>query len=253
MAIWDSFLTERDRELAAGGGYGRRAGFGKRPVVMVVDMANAFVGDRPEPIEESSKRWHSSCGEEGWVVADRIASLLEVARSRRVPIIYSTADDPQADGWGSGRTGDKHLRHDRGAHHQGHALGNEIIAPLAPQSNDVVIKKNKPSAFFGTLLAPYLIDLQADSVIICGTATSGCVRATAIDAFSYNFRTAVVEECTVDRNQASHALTLFDLHMKYSDVVTLAETAEFLGGLPIGLFDHQKQPSADPQILEAVR
>jgi nicotinamidase-related amidase len=117
------------------------------------------------------------------------------------------------------------------------ADGNTIIAPIAPRPEDIVIEKGKPSVFFGTLLSSYLVDLQADSIIACGTTTSGCVRATVIDGFSLNFRMSVVEECTFDRGQASHAINLFDMHQKYADVVPLAETLEFLRQLPRGLFD----------------
>ena len=236
MPVWDQFLTQRDREVFAGAGYGRRAGWGERPVVLVVDVNYNFVGDRPEPIQESINRWRNSCGEQGWQAVERIAVLLEAARSRRVPIIYSTAMDVRPDGFERGRWKDKNSRNpeDWVAHR---SAGNAIVAPIAPRPEDVVIRKDKPSVFFGTLLASFLVDLQADSLIVCGTTTSGCVRASVVDAFSYNYRISIVEECTFDRGEASHAINLFDMGQKYADVVSLGETVEYLRRLPEGLFD----------------
>ena len=236
VPVWDRFLTDRDRDVFVGAGYGKRAGWGERPVVLVVDVNYNFVGDRPEPIRESVKRWRNSCGEEGWQAAERIAALLDVARARRVPVMYSTGADTRPDGFERGRWRDKNARHaeDLTAHR---ADGNTIIPPIAPRPEDIVIRKGKPSVFFGTLLASFLVDLQADSLLLCGTTTSGCVRATVVDAFSYNFRVSVIEECTFDRGQASHAINLFDMSQKYADVVSLDETLDYLRSLPEGLFD----------------
>jgi maleamate amidohydrolase len=238
MRVWDEFLTSRDRQVFGTSGYGKRAGFGQRPVVLVIDVNYNFVGDRPEPIEESVKRWRSSCGEEGWDAAARIASLLDAARGRGIPVIYSTGVDARDDGFDRGRWLDKSSRgtEDYTVHRLN---GNSIIPPIAPRSEDIVIPKSKPSVFFGTLLTSFLVDLQADSIIACGTTTGGCVRATVIDGFSYNYRMAVVEECTFDRGQASHAINLFDMHQKYADVVSLDETLAYVAKLPEGLFDER--------------
>jgi maleamate amidohydrolase len=235
MPIWDAYLSERDRRIFGSAGYGKRAGFGQRPVVLVIDVNYNFVGDRPEPIEESVKRWRNSCGEEGWRAVECIRGLTETARACGVPVIYSTGLNLRPDGWDAGRWRDKNTRgrEDVDIHLD---LGNTIVPPIAPRPEDIVIRKYKPSVFFGSMLAGFLTDLQADSILACGGTTSGCVRATVIDGFSYNYRMAVVEECTFDRGQASHALSLFDIHQKYGDVVSLDETLQFLCGLPRDLF-----------------
>jgi len=92
--IWDKFLTERDKAVFAAGGFGARAGFGKRPALLVIDVSWAFCGERPEPILESIKRWRNSCGEEGWVALECIKSLTEAAltgaRIRLRPIIMTS-------------------------------------------------------------------------------------------------------------------------------------------------------------------
>jgi maleamate amidohydrolase len=231
MPVWDSYLSDRDRRIFGSAGYGRRAGFGKRPVVLVIDVNYNFVGDRPEPIEESVKRWRNSCGLEGWAAVACIARLVDAARAQRVPLIYSTGMDLRPDGWDAGRWADKNTRklEDVTAHLED---GNTIVPSIAPQPEDIVIRKYKPSVFFGSMLGGFLVDLGADSIICCGGTTSGCVRATVLDGFSMNYRMAVVEECTFDRGQASHAINLFDMHAKYADVVSLDETLAFLSELP---------------------
>ena len=235
MVNLDDLMDDRDKAVFGASGYGKRAGFGARPVVLVIDVNYNFCGDRPEPILESIKRWRNSCGEEAWTAVGHIVDLVATAHEQRIPVIYSTGQDPRPDAFDAGRWADKNSR--RGEDHvENRLLGNEIVPPLAPQPQDLVIKKGKPSVFFGTLLNSYLTDLQADSVIACGTTTSGCVRATVLDGFSNNYRMSVVEECTFDRGNLSHRVNLFDMDQKYADVVTLEETTEYLRGLPRDLF-----------------
>src|SRR5204863_8116530 len=84
--------------------------------------------------------------------------------------------------------------------------GNGIVAPIAPSPKDIVIRKQKPSGFFGSNLASFLTLLGCDSIIVTGTTTSGCVRATVVDAFSLNYRVILAEEGCFDRSEASHAV-----------------------------------------------
>ena len=123
---WDAFLTERDKAVFAAGGFSQRAGFGKRPAVIVVDVNYNFVGDKPEPIKE----WSHSCGEEGWDGVHAIARILAAARPKGVPVIYTTGDlrddgfDAGGWAWKNARTVDnieeeaarqRHRRRDRAA------------------------------------------------------------------------------------------------------------------------------------------
>lgn len=241
MNSWDDVLTERDRAVFAGSGFGKRMGFGKRPVILVVDVNYNFVGAKSEPILESIKKWRHSCGEEGWAAVEQTRKLLAAARARRIPVIYSTGQEPRKDSWNSGRWADKNSRNNEDQIDHG-IDGNAIPAEIAPRPEDIVVKKLKPSPFFGTMLAGYLVDLQADSVIVCGTTTSGCVRAAVVDAFSYNYKVSIVEECTFDRGQASHKASLFDMNEKYADVVSIDETVQYLNKLQPGLCD-DRMPS----------
>lgn len=238
MSTWDTFLTERDRAVFGQAGFGRRGGWGQRPVVLVIDVTLQFVGDRPEHIERSVERWNASCGEDAWRAVEHIAALLDTVRARGLPVIYTTGLPPRPDHLELGRWVDKVARWESDLEQA--RAANTIVEPIAPRPEDVVLEKGKPSAFFGTHLAALLVDLQADSLIVCGATTSGCVRATVVDGFSYNYRMAVVEECTFDRGQVSHAISLFDMHQKYADVVSAAEINSYLHSLPDGLFEARR-------------
>jgi maleamate amidohydrolase len=101
--IWDKFLTERDKQVIAASGFGARSqGFGKRPALLIIDVNYAFVGDRPEPILESIKRWRNSCGEEGWRAIKVIEPMLHACRAKGIPVIYTTGTDRRADLWDRG-------------------------------------------------------------------------------------------------------------------------------------------------------
>ncbi len=239
MAIWDDILTERDRQVFAAAGYGQRGGFGQKPALLIIDVNYNFVGDRPEPILQSIQRFHNSCGEEGWQAVAAIQRVLPVAREKNVPILYSTGK-PRDRGILAGRWATKNAR----AGEPGEAAANEIVREIAPRPQDIVIEKDKPSCFFGTSLLSYLVYFNVDSLIVCGTTTSGCVRATVVDAFSLNFRVAVIEEATFDRGQASHKVNLFDMNAKYADVVPVAEVLEYLAGLPVRDDDAVRVPRA---------
>lgn len=238
--IWNPFLTERDKQVFAAGGFGSRQGFGKRPAIMVVDVNYNFCGDKPEPILESIKRWRNSCGEEAWAGIAAIKRLLAAGRAKGLPVIYTTgirrADNWDAGGWAwkNKRTTERQKAQATGEN------GDTIVPEIAPQPQDIIVYKQKPSAFSGTPLMSYLMLLGADSILLTGTTTSGCVRATVLDAFSTNIKTTVVEEGCFDRSQASHAINLCDMHAKYADVVKLDEVLEFVRSLPAGLFDLPK-------------
>lgn len=238
--IWDKFMTGRDKAVFAAAGYGARAGFRKRPAILVIDVSYNFCGDRPEPILESIKRWPNSCGEEAWTSVAAIKRLVAVAREKGVPVIYTTGSF-RTDHWDMGSWSWKNARSNEWTGRTSTNLdGDSIVPDIAPGPKDVVILKQKPSGFAGTPMQSYLTLLGCDSVIVTGTTTSGCVRATVIDAFSNNFHVVLAEECCFDRSQASHAINLCDMNAKYADVISTDEVIAYLEGLPSKLFDLPK-------------
>ena len=233
MAVWDDVLTGRDRAL-----YERvlvERALGHRPTVIVIDVNYAFVGTHPMPIEEAIEEYRTSCGDIGWEAIPHIRRLTDTAREMGVPIFYSTALSTHYDrgsnvrgiGWGQdpGRP-PKQAKDAKAVAKQ--VKGNEIVEELGKQPSDFLIEKTGASVFLGTPLVQQLIDLNVDTVILCGTTTSGCVRATAVEASNYNFHSAVVEDCTFDRFEISHKVSLMDIQAKYGKVISLGEALEYL-------------------------
>lgn len=218
--IWDQFLSPADRTRFEQTGPTGPSGLGGRPALVVIDVSWGFAGDRPdEDILDSIRRWPNSCGAESWHAIERIRQLCDTARARRIPVVYSTGR-AREDAWDIGSWAWKNSRtreqvpaspQDKDA--------NEIVTPLAPTRSDIMVYKRKPSAFFGAPTATHLRRLGCDSVILTGTTTSGCVRASAVDAFSHGFKVSAVGDGCFDRAQASHALALFDIAMRYGAVI----------------------------------
>lgn len=239
MAEWDDILgklSDRDLEVFRASGYGQTAGLGSRPAVVVVDVNYAFCGHQRDSVLESQKLWRNSCGEYAWDALPHIRALIDAAHERRVPVIYTTGQDRRPDLFDAGRWRSKNRR--AGATEGIPGIDrNEIMPDIAPSPSDIVIRKPKPSAFFGTALTGYLIDLGVDTILLAGVATSGCVRATAVDAFSLNYHVAVVSDACFDRIQASHEMALFDLQSTYADVYGIEKAVEYLHSVESGLFD----------------
>jgi maleamate amidohydrolase len=233
--VWNKFLTERDKAVFAAAGFGARMGFGKRPALVVIDVNYAFCGEKPEPILESIKRWPLSCGEEAWSGIAIIRDLIDAARGKGVPVVYTTGVQ-RPDRWDAGAWAWKKTRNEP-PRRISNLDGNRIVDAIAPGAKDIVVYKQKPSGFFAAPLQSYLTLLGCDSLLVTGTTTSGCVRATVIDAFSNNYRVTVVEDGCFDRSQASHAISLCDMHAKYADVLNSKEILAYLNGLPAGMFD----------------
>jgi maleamate amidohydrolase len=240
--IWDKFLTERDKAVFEAAGYGALAAWGKRPALLVIDVNYAFTGESSLPILESIKKWRNSCGSEGWDAIPVLQKLISMCRSKGIPIVYTTGTR-RPDAWNAGSWAWKNSRNDEdmtvvieSTAHDG-LDGNVIVKEIEPGPRDIVVRKEKPSAFFGSPLHSYLLNLGCDSVIVTGTTTSGCVRATVIDSFSLNFRTTIVEDGCFDRSQASHAINLCDMNAKYANVMHSDEVLAHLSTLSQGMFE----------------
>ena len=239
---WDDVISDTDREIFDIAGWGRRAGFGERPALLVIDVNYNFCGDRNVPALESIKKWRYACGPHAWDSVAFIAQVMAAGRVKRLPVIYTT-NPRREDGFDLGVWTRKSYRSDDPVDVAGH-IGNDIVDELAPVPGDLFIEKCKPSAFFGTTLTSHLNNLRADSLIMMGTTTSGCVRASAVDAMSYDLLVTIPHEAVFDRGALSHKVALLDLHMKYVDVTSTADVLDYLARLDEGIFDDVWPPAA---------
>jgi nicotinamidase-related amidase len=190
-----------------------RFGFGERPAVVVVDFAYGWTD---EAYAGGSRRL------DGPVTATR--RLLEAARSRGLPIVYTTSPyRPE-----SGDQPFKSAADPSAAFRAWDRRACQIDERVAPQPKDLVIEKENASAFFGTHLAGYLIQHRVDTLLITGCSTSACIRATATDAKSYRFRPIIVADCVGDRSAPAHIFTLADIQARFADVVELEEALKYV-------------------------
>lgn len=212
---WDDVVSAEEQAAYRAAGFGGPSGMGRRPALLIIDVQYRTVGTRPMPFGEAIREFPTSCGDVGWAAVRAIEPVLALFRERGWPVLYPhVAPKRPTDG---GRLADKVP-----AIMSIPAHGYEFVAELAPRDGDVLVPKKHPSAFFATSLASHLIDLGADTLVVTGCTTSGCVRASVVDAFSYNFRVLVPEECVYDRSRVSHAVNLFDMAEKYADVAPVS-------------------------------
>jgi nicotinamidase-related amidase len=201
--------------------YRREVFVGPAPALLAIDLYELAYQGGPRPVAEVARTYPSSCGEYAWAAIEPTRRLFAALRSAGLPVFYSTTDTRP-----DSRPGSIHATNRRSA-----PADPELYAirpELQPQPGDVVITKTRASAFFGTPLIAHLTQLAAQTIILCGESTSGCVRASAVDAYSYGFHVVLVEECCFDRSLLSHKINLFDMHHKYADVIGVDEVVRHL-------------------------
>jgi maleamate amidohydrolase len=230
VRVWDKFLSERDKEHAnLYWGKKQPFGLGGRPALLVIDNIYGILGPRAS-LMDIAGALPTSCGLEGWEAIDRTVELIAAARANHIPIAYARLRDEYPEGV----MGGKPKRFQTDASKLPSIVVDrygDIVDEIAPRPEDFVISKTSASMFAGTELGYFLTDIQADTVICCGNSTSGCVRATVVDAGAHRYKVGLVEECTFDRTEASHAMSLFDMETKYCDVMSLANTVAYFEGL----------------------
>lgn len=211
-------MTSDDRssaEFFRSRGFGMRIGFGTRPAVLSIDIINAFT-DPGMPLGSDLS---------AEITAAR--SVLDAARAAGVPIVHTTVayqDGGLADAgvWALKQAGLSTLR--------AGTRDVEVDERLDVRPGEQVLAKKYASVFFGTDLVPRLVSQGIDTLIMVGCTTSGCVRASAVDAVQNGFRPMIVREAVGDRSPAAHEQALFDLEQKYADVVSVDEVVEYLAG-----------------------
>lgn len=203
-------LTENYR-----GAFDGSLGFGKAPALILVDFVEAYF-DKDSPFYAG--------------VDDALSSALRIrgaARAAGIPVVYTNVVYQEG-----GVDGGVFYRKIPSL--EVFVTGNPLGGwpeRLEPADDELVISKQYPSAFFGTSLAANLTDSGIDTLIITGVTTSGCVRATCVDAMSYGFAPIVVADACGDRHEAPHKANLFDMNAKYADVVDERTVIEHLNGL----------------------
>jgi nicotinamidase-related amidase len=204
---------KEDEEFFRQRGFGIKIGFGERPALIIIDMLKGFT-DSTMPLGANLD-----------MQIEAQKPLLKIAHERDIPVIFSTvmyeeAEAKDAGLWGIKMKGSLTL-----------TAGSESVKidpRVGMQPKDILLVKKYASCFFGTDLVPRLNSRRVDTLIITGCTTSGCVRATAVDAVQNGFRPMVVREAVGDRSVAAHEQSLFDLNAKYADVVSLDETLQYL-------------------------
>lgn len=202
-------VPEEDLAYFDTAGHGARIGWGDAPGVLVVDMTEEFTGERTAV---------------GTPAVEATAVLLEAARAAAVPVVFTRPDPALPDDY-RGTTKPK------APSAPGREGRNVIDDRLDPRDDEFVLDKPRASAFFDTHLAAMYREWGVDTLVVTGLTTSGCVRASVVDAHSHNFNTVVVAEGTADRSAISHEISLFDLDMKYADVTPVDDVVAKLDGL----------------------
>lgn len=225
-SIEDSYIPDvvpaEDVEYFKKGKFGDRLGWGKKPAVIVVDLTEEFTCD-----EYSLGR-----SDVGDAVVEATSALLDVARKEGLPVVFTKPNgDLPADYRGTAKEpsdGDRTMERQ---------ISNTLRQEIAPLEGERLIEKPRASAFFDTHLANELYYHGIDTVVVAGMTTSGCVRATVVDAYSANFRPIVPIECVADRSTVSHEVSLFDMDMKYADVTPLPAVLDKILKYPVTVED----------------
>jgi nicotinamidase-related amidase len=218
---WKDVVPEADLKLYE---HWRRETFvGPRPALLAIDLYDQVYRGGPHSPYELNDRYPNSCGIFAHRAIEPTKRLFAAARRVGIPVFFCTQETrPNNRPKGAVST-----RSSRSTQPDGYAIYKEFTV----EPNDVLITKQRASAFQGTPLFSHLSLLGVQSLIVCGESTSGCVRASVVDAYSNGFHVALVEECTFDRAELTHKVNLFDLHHKYVDVMHVDEVLTHLDAL----------------------
>lgn len=221
---WKDVVPEADNKLYAG--YARETFVGRAPALLAIDLYNIVYRGGPHSPYELDPKYPNSCGYFAHEAIEPTKRLFAAARQAGIPIFYCT-QDTQPNNRPQGAVSTR-----RSGSSTPRADGDyDIYHEFTPQAADVVIRKQRASVFQGTPLISHLNLLGVRSLIVCGESTSGCVRASSVDAYSSGFHVSLVEQCTFDRAALTHKVNLWDLHHKYVDVMDVDEVVAHLAGL----------------------
>jgi maleamate amidohydrolase len=224
---WEADISSTEKEVIERSGYGNRKAYGVKPTLIIIDAQYNFFGSE-EPIMDQLDRYPTGVGIEAWSKVESSGRILQSARDSRIPVFFTRYVAQDSEMSHESKMNRDHTKFRK------ESLGSQIIEELKPIDGEIVIDKNYASAFFGTPLINYLVGLNVDTIIIIGGVTSGCVRATAVDASNFGFRVVVVEDCVFDRISISHKASLLDIWMKYGSVFCADEVIEYFREIRLG-------------------
>src|SRR5258706_615310 len=224
MREWETFFPEEERKIYEKAGYKTKQGFGRNPALLIIDVQLSFTGARSMGIMEAIDEFPASCGKAAWDAIPKIVERLTACRQAGVPVVYSTGDPDFKAAMGNATKR-------KVAEADFVELGTRFPEAIEPAEGEFIVRKARASAFFGTHLITYLTGKGIDSLLVTGTTTSGCVRGTVLDGYSYGFPVFIVEEGVFDRSRTSHLVNLFEMNSKYATVVDLAETLDYVNRL----------------------
>ena len=217
MRVWDNYITSDVREMYQH--YHSEPKIGSKPCLLLIDLYELSFKGGDLPVSEVIKTNPSGCGEHAHKAIKPTQLLINLFRQLQLPIIFTTRD------WQA---------HSSGTHSTQRQRKNisesdyDIYAEFNCLPGDTLIRKSRASVFFRTELDQVVEDLGIDSIVLGGESTSGCVRASVVDAYSRGLPPVIVQECVFDRNPISHAINLFDMHHKYGHVTPLKKVTELL-------------------------
>ena len=222
---------DRDLRLVGAKKTKRNLKLGPNVAVLVIDMSPMFVDEWLFPNVDKGV---------GVACANAIRDFLIPLRELKIPVIYTTdyvfRTEAESGAWMYRFPPEQRERIVQRDDPKLH----EIVPVLKPRKDDLVLLKEKPSAFFGTQLQSILNHHRTDTLIITGMSTSGCVRATAVDAFSLNYKCVIPLECVADSRRASHEIALYDMDAMNGDVRPVDEVVAELRSLPTHSADLRK-------------
>ena len=217
---WRGFVDEETEEIYSH--YKRDVFVGENPAVLMVDVYKASYEGGQQRVIDVIKEHPSSCGERAWAMVEPAKQLLEASRAAGIPITYCTGDTRSSSN--KGRATNRQVLNE-------HNESYDILEELAPEDGELVVYKQRASAFYGTPLMSHLTQMGIQSLIMGGGTTSGCLRAAVQDAKANGFHVTLVEECCYDRTEMNHMVNLFDMHHKYADVMHLDEVLTHINGM----------------------
>jgi maleamate amidohydrolase len=209
--VWDQYIEEPFRSRVSD--QHNPPQIDENSALIVIDLYNLVYEGGDKAVNELIDQYPAACGEHAYRAIEPTNRLITLFRERELPVFFSTKDFER-----SQRSGNATHR----PRNKPKPSDYEIYHAVEYKETDTLIKKLRASVFFDTELQSLLTANYTENLFVAGESTSGCVRASVVDAFSVGYRVCVIEDCVFDQNRVSHAVNLYDMHHKYAQVSKLS-------------------------------